>query len=247
MQIDWSTFALQAVNVLILLWLLKRFLFAPVAAIVARRQAEANRMLDSAQAAEQQAGQARAKLAEQQAALVAESAALRAAARTEAERLRDDILAAAQEEARQIREAQKRDIERELAAVEKDLLQRASRLATGMAGRMLARLPVGGLTESLAAALIGQVAALLPEQRQALVADCATGQMPEMITAHPLPERVMAELSAQLRSVLEVDVRPVWSVDPDLLGGIELHSRHITLRHSWRAQLEQLEAELVRP
>src|SRR5271169_6452619 len=40
MNFSWWTFALQAVNFLILIWLLRRFLFKPVSAIVARRQQE---------------------------------------------------------------------------------------------------------------------------------------------------------------------------------------------------------------
>ncbi len=38
MHIDWSTLALQTINALVLVWLLARFLFRPVAEIVAERQ-----------------------------------------------------------------------------------------------------------------------------------------------------------------------------------------------------------------
>ena len=44
MKIDWWTLGLQAVNVLILVWLLSRFLFKPVAAIIAERQQAATRL-----------------------------------------------------------------------------------------------------------------------------------------------------------------------------------------------------------
>jgi F-type H+-transporting ATPase subunit b len=48
MRIDWWTLALQTANVLILIWLLGRFLFRPVADIVARRQDEANKLIADA-------------------------------------------------------------------------------------------------------------------------------------------------------------------------------------------------------
>ncbi len=38
MRIDWSTLALQTINALVLIWLLARFLFRPVAGIIAERQ-----------------------------------------------------------------------------------------------------------------------------------------------------------------------------------------------------------------
>ena len=47
MRIDWWTLALQAVNVLILVWLLGRFLFRPVMDAIAARQASAQALLDA--------------------------------------------------------------------------------------------------------------------------------------------------------------------------------------------------------
>lgn len=36
MRIDWSTLALQTINVVVLVWLLSRFLFRPVSDIIAK-------------------------------------------------------------------------------------------------------------------------------------------------------------------------------------------------------------------
>ena len=62
MSFSWSTFALQAVNFLVLVWLLRRFLFKPVGAIVAERKAEIARAQAEAEAARQSAEQARKDL-----------------------------------------------------------------------------------------------------------------------------------------------------------------------------------------
>ena len=48
MQIDWWTLALQAINALVLIWLLQHFLFRPVADIIAARRAAADQLLDDA-------------------------------------------------------------------------------------------------------------------------------------------------------------------------------------------------------
>ena len=55
MHFDWWTLALQTVNVLVLIWILARFFFRPVADIVAKRQAETNKLLADAAAAREQA------------------------------------------------------------------------------------------------------------------------------------------------------------------------------------------------
>jgi F-type H+-transporting ATPase subunit b len=62
MHIDWWTLALRTVNVLILMWLLAKFLFRPVAKIVASRQDEANKLLEGAAESRRQADEARVEL-----------------------------------------------------------------------------------------------------------------------------------------------------------------------------------------
>ena len=59
MRIDWWTLGLQTVNVLILIWILSRFLFRPVVAIIEQRQAAAAKLLGDAEAAKRQAVAAR--------------------------------------------------------------------------------------------------------------------------------------------------------------------------------------------
>ena len=68
MRIDWWTLGLQTVNVLILVWILSRFLFRPVVAILEERRATAARLLDDAKTTKAQATAAR-EAAEAEAAL----------------------------------------------------------------------------------------------------------------------------------------------------------------------------------
>ena len=38
MELNWSTFVLEILNFLVLVWILKRFLYKPVLAVIARRR-----------------------------------------------------------------------------------------------------------------------------------------------------------------------------------------------------------------
>ena len=62
MSFSWSTFGLQAINFLVLVWLLRRFLLKPVGAIVTRRRLEISHALAEAETARQSAEQARKDL-----------------------------------------------------------------------------------------------------------------------------------------------------------------------------------------
>src|SRR5512142_2341945 len=95
MHVDWWTLALQTVNVLILVWLLARFFFRPITAIVASRQDEARKILADADAARQRAeatqataDKARAEMARLLGEATHEAAAARAAAEAAAGRRR---------------------------------------------------------------------------------------------------------------------------------------------------------------
>jgi len=48
MQLDWTTFVLEIVNFLVLVWVLKRFLYRPVMKVLAERRAMINRTLAQA-------------------------------------------------------------------------------------------------------------------------------------------------------------------------------------------------------
>jgi len=50
MELNWSTFVLEIINFLVLVWILKRFLYKPVLDVIARRRAGIDKALGEAQA-----------------------------------------------------------------------------------------------------------------------------------------------------------------------------------------------------
>jgi F0F1-type ATP synthase membrane subunit b/b' len=77
MHIDWWTLGLQTINALVLVWLLARFLFKPVANMVAERQRSAAALMsdaaaakDAALGAQKQAAAQLAQIAQQHAQLL---------------------------------------------------------------------------------------------------------------------------------------------------------------------------------
>ena len=55
MSFDWSTFLLEVLNFLVLVWLLQHFLYRPVLAVIERRRSESEKITDAAQALRAQA------------------------------------------------------------------------------------------------------------------------------------------------------------------------------------------------
>ena len=99
MTIDWWTLGIQAVNVIILVWLLARFFWRPVATMIQQRRAAAQQIMAEAEKKRSQATDALAEIARTRAGFDKEREAIIAAAHETAEQARTAILATAAKEA----------------------------------------------------------------------------------------------------------------------------------------------------
>lgn len=242
MHIDFWTLGLQAVNVLILLWLLSRFLFRPVSAIIAARQQAATSDLDAARKARTEAEAVRAEAQAEGQRLAAERQSRLQAIQIEADQARADLLAAARTEVEQLREAAKQAMAREQQQAAQAAADQAGRLAVDIAARLLERLPDGARIDGFIDGLGEALAALPPESRAGI-----DGAAPIAIRApRTLTPDEQAALVARLAAVLGQPVTVAVSVDADLLAGLEIDAPHAVIRNHFRADLERITAELSR-
>ena len=242
MRIDWWTLGLQAVNVLVLLWLLSRFLFRPVAAIVEDRRAAVAKLLADAQSTRADAAADREKARQEIAGLaVARSEAVKQAA-AEAEAEKATILAAARAEAGRLSAAAAADIARVRQDKAVAAADRASRLAVDIAAKLLARLPeearIAGFVEGLAQSL-----ATLPDAiRQGIGRDGAPVQLK---AARALTGAEAQACRTRLSAALGRSVEIAVDVHPDLIVGLEIDMPHAVVRNSFRADLDRITAALA--
>jgi len=247
MHIDWWTLALQTANVLILIWLLTRFLFRPVADIVARRQDEANKLLDAAADTRRQAEDARADLDRAHAGIAAERNKAIADGHAAAETERTALLARTNEEMTKLRAEAEAAIARGRLAMEKTLIDRVRDLSVDIARRLLGRVGSAAGTDAFLAGLAEQMRALPPQDRAALAqASKGEGAEMEIVTAAPLGADATERVRHAVWEALGGEPALVFRSDPAVIAGIELHSRHAVVRNSWRNDLEHIREELKR-
>jgi hypothetical protein len=96
MKIDWWTLGLQAVNALVLIWLLAHFLFRPVVDAIAARQKAAGELLADAKAAKAAAESERERAAAETIRLAEHRSEALQAAEAEAAAAKSALLATAQ-------------------------------------------------------------------------------------------------------------------------------------------------------
>ena len=245
MRIDWWTLALQTVNVLVLIWILARFFFRPIADIVARRQEEANNLLSEAAATRQAADEARAAVDKMRADIQSERDRLIAEARTAAQSEKQHRVAQAAADIAKLRGELEAAIAREREAAEQAVIARASELAVQIAERLLARCPPALSLAVFLDGLCQELRALRSDARESLMA--ATADRPvAVVTAAPLPNEQVEQVRRALKEAFGSDIAFKCRVDPSLIAGVELHSRDTIVRNSWRADLERIGEELNR-
>ncbi len=240
MHIDWSTLALQTVNVLVLIWLLGRFLFRPVRAIIDSRQAAAEQLLTAAAAARAEADAAAAEARTRLLGVGTDGERILTEARAQGESERNRALAETAEAVTHLRDAAKVAIEADRAAMQRVLRKQACDLAVVIAHRLASRLPSGTATASLLEALAAAVAELPEQARQKL----ASGGPIEIVTAVLLNATQQAECRVLFARLTGAAPELVFRADADLIAGVELHTEGMLIRDSWRADLERIANEL---
>src|ERR1700677_4490843 len=174
MTLSWWTLGIQIVNVVILIWLLGRFFWRPVAAMIEQRRATAQRIVAEAEAKRSEATAALAAIERTRAGFVREREAIMTEAHEAAERERATRLAEVKEEARSLEAAMKTTIAKEKQAVDKAWAERASRLAVDIAERLAARLDGPAVRAAFLDWLVKEIQALPTPARQAAAAEGVT-------------------------------------------------------------------------
>lgn len=243
MVIDWWTLGFQTVNALILIWILARFFFRPVADIIAKRQGEVEKTLEKGRAMQEEAKQEEAKAEADRAAIRDEKSELMSKAAKEAEARKSEMLKTAKAEVQKMHEEAKAEIARERDAATAQQARRASRLAADIASRLLDRLPdgarVAGFVDGLA-----EAAGNLPESARKRLLDGGGPlplQAPRALTDAEA-EACRKALSGALGQKVEITVTET----PELIAGLEIDTPQARLRNSFRADLERIVKELTR-
>lgn len=242
MTIDWWTLGLQAINVLILIWLLGHFFWRPVARMIAERRAVAQKILTDADAKRAEAAAALAEVARTRAGFAQERDTLLKAARETAEQGHAARVQDAAKEAAALQAAAKAAIARDKLSAEKAWADHASHLAVDIARRLATRLDGPAVKAAFLDWLLKEIRELPEATRQAVIAN---GPTLEATTASLLEPEEQQRYAKLVGEAFGAGLPVAFKVDPDLIAGLELHGPHLIIANSWRADLNQILADIA--
>jgi len=223
MLIDWFTVCAQALNFLILVWLLEHFLYKPILnAIDARQKDIAAKLADAASqktAADKQRDEFQSKnkvFDDQRAALLTKATA---DAKTEHDRLIDD----ARKDADTVRAAQAALLESDQARLSKQLGQAAADEVFAIARKTLADLATASLEERVGAVFTRRLGEMDAKSKQTMGAALKASSTPAVVeSAFDMPASQRATIQNALNETFSTVVRLEFKTAKDGVCGIEL-------------------------
>ena len=221
MELSWTTFILEIINFLVLVWILKRFFYKPVLAVIARRRAGIEKTMTDARALQAQAE----KLQQQYEGRLADWDRERQQARTslarelETERKRkmEELHAALEQESEKARVADARRQADAIRKMEASALRQSARFAT----RLLEQASGPELQARLVKLLITELSQLAAGQATALRNNFGnTSEVIEVVSAYPLADDQRQQIEQTLASLTTPDTAIRFETDSELLAGV---------------------------
>ena len=223
MELNWSTFLLEILNFLVLLWILKRFLYQPVLDTIAKRRDGIEQTLANAQTIRSEAVALQSQYESRLNQWNEEREAAREALRREISEERDRQLAALEVELMRERE-KARVLDEKLRADAVRKYQEASlEIGARFVARLLAELTGPELEASLFEMAMRQLDSLPGERLTAIRQACEeTPEEAEVATAYPLDGQHRQRLAEKLGGLLGMPVACRFVEDSQLLAGLRI-------------------------
>jgi len=238
MTFDWFTLAAQLVNFVLLLLLLRVFLYRPILEVMAERERRTAAPLEEARRLADEATQERETLRQERAVFERESAERLAGAMREAEEKRERRLEVVEREMAELRAGASEAVARDLARIADELRARLADLVVDEVRRTLASVAGAELDQPAWARFEERLRALPAERRGALAA-AAEGRV-KVVTPRPLAAATADAARSALGELLGAE-HVGFATDPDLLLGVALEAGGLRLDGTAVARLEALE------
>lgn len=219
MQLDWVTVSAQIINFLILVWLLKRFLYQPVIDVMARREAFITDRLTQAESREKRADEARLRYADQRTRLDREREEILADARVHAERETLQLMEQARQSVSESRARWQQQSEQEKDEFLQRLQHNAVDAIQSITQKTLTDLADTDLEERIVDVFVNRLKSLDEPSRQSL---STTPEPVHITTAFELSSGVRGRLTRAVHEYLDKALEIEYSVCPDLVCGVTL-------------------------
>jgi len=223
MLIDWFTVGAQALNFLILVWLMRRFLYKPILHAIDEREKRIATELANADAKKAEAQKEHEEFQYKNAEFDQQRAALLSKATDEAQAERQRLLDEARKAADALSAKRQETLRNDAHNLNQAISRRAQKEVFAIARKALTDLATTSLEERLGEVFTRRLREMDGEAKEGLGAALKTASDPAIVrSTFDVPAEQRAAIQNALNETFSAEIRVRFETAPDLISGIEL-------------------------
>ena len=245
MLVDWFTIVAQTINFLILLWLMKRFLYHPILKAIDAREAKIAAELASAATKEAEAQTERDEFQRKNDEFEQQRATLFSQAAQDATAERQRLFDEARKSADELNAKRHENLRSDAASLNQAIALRAQAEVFAIARKVLADLASTSLEERVITVFTDRIRAVDGEAKQQLATVLQPPRNPVIVrSAFPVSAEGQASVRHALNETFSADIPVQFETTPELVCGIELTTNGQKLAWSIADYLATLQASV---
>lgn len=246
MLIDWFTVGAEAINFLILMWLLKRFLYQPILAAIDSREQKIAAELADAAAKKTEAQKEREEFQHKNEEFDRQRAALMSNASDEVKAERQRLLDDARQAADALRARRQDALRQEYQSLSGEIMRRTRKEVFAIARKALSDLAAASLEERISDVFTRRVREMNNEAKEAFANALKGSSAPlQVCSAFELTSRQRDAIQQAINDILSADVPLRYEIAPDVICGIELTANGRKISWSITDYLASLETSIA--
>ena len=223
MLIDWFTVGAQALNFLILVWLMKRFLYKPILRAIDEREKRIATELANADKKKAEAQKESDEFKHKNEEIDQQRAALLSKATDEAQAERQQLLDEARKAAAALSSKRQETLRNEEHHLHQAIRRRTQQEVFAIARKALTDLATTSLEERLGEVFTRRLREMDGQAKKGLGEALKTASDPALVrSAFDLPAEQRAVIQNALNETFSAEIRVCFETAPDLISGIEL-------------------------
>jgi len=245
MKINWFTVIAQIINFLILVWLLKRFLYKPILSAIDERENRIASQLKDAEAKETKAKKEQEEFRKKNEAFDLAKKGLMDKAVAETGKERQKLLEDARNEATELRSKLDKSLKEMQANLNRDIAQKTQQEVFAIARQTLADLASLSLEEQSANIFIKRINDLKKEEKKKFIDTLKSDSNPILVqSAFDLPVKQQTDIKSAVNELLGTETQFLFKTTPELISGIEISSNGYKIAWSIAAYLDSIQKSI---
>lgn len=245
MKIDWFTVIAQALNFLILLWLLKKFLYKPILNAVNEREKKITDELKDANSKKAAAQKEKDDFTKKNEDFDSKKATLLDKAVADADTEKQQLVAAAKKDANALGVAMKKTFKEQQEQDKKEDAQNTQLQVFAIARKALTDIASVSLEEQSVASFIKHLKAAKAKEKQQFIDAFKANENAILVrSAFDLPKKQQGELTDEVNKLLSTKTELQFKTTPELISGIELSTNGYKMAWSFSEYLSALQKNI---